>query len=653
MAVRGGMWAVALSGVGAVAFAGWVAGPAGGTPGVDGGGLQVVLLGTVLVSWAVTGAVLVSSRPRNPLGWLFLAIGGSGTWQVGLAAYGGHGVAVAEPDWPGASVAAAVAGGAHTPSLFALPTLVLALYPQGRPGTRWVWWPVGAAGTAILVLTVGTVFDPQAYDDIVPGGTPPVSLPSAVIAVLDAVCLLLIGLSALAVIGEAVVRLIRSEPPVRQQLAWMVCVLGVFLTALFSTGPLVHATLGVLVPVAVAVGVLRYRMLGIETVMRRGLVYALLTAVVITVYLLVTTAVGTVWDRSALPGVLSAAVVAVGLAPARERLQRAVDWWIYGGRRDPLRALARLGSRMADAGEHDLLPAALDAVTQAVRAPGGRVTDTRGVTLAAAGRSTTAGLTLELRLAGRTLGSMSLAERTPGEPYGRDDKRLLAALAQQVAVVVRALELADVVTAQRDQVVEATRRERDRLRHDLHDGLGPSLAGMGLGLQAATDQLSRGNTTEAGALLHRTREEVVTAVAEIRRIIDDLRPDVLDRLGLAEAVRRHAETLAPAVSIGIRVAQLPTLPPEVESAAYRIITEATTNIARHAAARQATVTVAAHDGLLRITVTDDGRGIPAGAPAGVGLPSMRRRAEARGGSLTVEPAARGTIITVTLPLEGS
>ncbi|MGW7042205.1 sensor histidine kinase [Streptomyces avermitilis] len=645
------VWSVVLSGAGAVGFAVWMATPLGGTPESGGSSpVEVVLGGVILVSWAATGAVMASLRPRNCLGWLFLAIGGSGAVQAGLAAYGRHGVST-EPGWPGATLAAAVASGAHVPSLFAMPTLVLALYPEGRLNNRWLRWPVIASATAMGLLMLAAPGDPDAYDDIVPGGTAPAELPPALLSTLYTACLLAIGLSALVITGQAAIRLTRSRPPVRQQLAWMMCVLAVFLAALFFAGPLVHGSLGILIPIAVAVGVLRYRMLGIETVMRRGLVYGLLTAVVVTVYLLVTGAVGAVWDRSALPGVLAAAVVAVGLSPARERLQQTVDWWVYGARRDPLRALTRLGSRMAAAGEHDLLPAALDAVMQAVRAPGIHVTDAHGATLAAVGRPTAVGHALELRLAGRTLGTMAVSDRTPGEPYGKDDKRLLEALAQQVAVVVRALELADIVTAQRDQVVEATRRERDRLRQDLHDGLGPSLAGMGLGLQAAADHLSLGNTPVVGTLLTRTREEVVTAVAEIRRIIDGLRPDVLDRMGLADAIQRHAEALAPAVSIEISAGELPALPPEVESTAYRIVTEAMTNIARHAAARRAAVTVTVHGHLLRITVTDDGQGIPPEPPTGVGLASMHRRAQAAGGTLTIEPVSHGTVITASLPLE--
>ena len=95
--------------------------------------------------------------------------------------------------------------------------------------------------------------------------------------------------------------------------------------------------------------------------------------------------------------------------------------------------------------------------------------------------------TVPLRVGGRELGRLQVAARSPGEPYTDGDRRLLAALAPQVAVVVRALELAEALEAERDQVVAVTRQERQRLRRDLHDGLGPSLSGVSLGLQALQD----------------------------------------------------------------------------------------------------------------------------------------------------------------------
>jgi uncharacterized membrane protein YhaH (DUF805 family) len=247
VAVRVVVWSVVLSSVIAVALAGWARAALPAVPGQEQPVTEVVLMGSALVSWAAAGAVLTVLRPRNPLGWLFLLIGGSGAWQLGLAAYGSHG-ATADRDWPGAAAVAAVAGGAHVPSLFALPTVVLALYPGGRLDARWLRWTVAAAAAGIGTLTLAAVFDPDAYDDIVPGRTPPMALPSAVLGPLIALCLLLIGLSALAVTVHALRRLVRSEPPERQQLAWMLSVLTVVMGTSFFVGPLVRAALAVLVP---------------------------------------------------------------------------------------------------------------------------------------------------------------------------------------------------------------------------------------------------------------------------------------------------------------------------------------------------------------------------------------------------------------------
>lgn len=651
VAVRAIVWSVVVSSAAAVGFAGWVAALPDGVPQPQGGDLGEILLGVALFSWAVTGAVVASLRPRNALGWLFLVLGAVGAWQVGLAAYGGYGMFVADADWPGAPMAVAVASGAHYLVVFSLPTVVMALYPRGRPTRRWLWWPVGAAAAAITVLTVCAPFDSAAYDDIVPGGTPPVAFSTAVSGVVNGTCLVVIGLCSVVVTGHTLARLVRSRPPERQQLAWMVAVLILLLTLQFVLGPAARACLIGLIPVAVAIGILRYRMLGVEAIMRRGFVYGTLTMVVITVYLLATTVLGAVWSRGPLPGVLAAAVVAIAFTPARERLQQAVDWWIYGARRDPLRALSGLGDRMADVEDHDLLPVALGAVREAVRSPAVTVADPDGNVLATLGRVPPEGHTLQLRLAGRTLGTMAVADRTPGEPYGPDDKRLLTALGHQIAVVVRARQLTDDVAAERDRVVDATRAERDRLRRDLHDGLGPSLAGISLGLQAATDGLSKGETTSVAHLVERTREEVSGAVAEIHRIIDGLRPAALDRYGLAEAIRRHALSLAPSVAVEVRTSMLPALAPDVESAAYRIIGEALTNVARHAAAQHADVVVSAEGRTLHITVRDDGTGIPSDPSAGVGVASMHRRAQAVGGRLVIAPADCGTVVTATLPLE--
>jgi signal transduction histidine kinase len=587
-----------VAAVAAVAFAAWVRTLPGveGTPVVEGSGTDVAS-GLLAVAWTVTGAVLLCLRPRNALGWLLVIVGVCQAAQHGLAAYGGYGVALAEPPWPLATWAAWLATGLWVPGLAPLFGLLPALYPNGRLASRWWRWPVGAAAVGVGLLMVAMMLDPQGYDDIATGRSPFAAPAVAVVcAVVGGV---LLAASTLVIWVGSVVRLVRARSPERQQLAWLFfVVVGWILVSVIASSNAVFVALGFLIPVAVAVGVLRYRLLGIEVVVRRGLVYGALTAVVVGVYLVVTSVAGARLDRGPLPGVVAAALVAVGLTPLRDRLQAGVDRLVYGDRRDPMRAVTRLGDRMAAAGETDLLPAVLATVTDAVRAPGAAVLGPDGSVLASHGADPAGGggEQLALRVGGRDLGMLQVAPRTPGEPYNDGDRRLLAALAPQVAAVVHALELAEALEAERDRVVAATRQERDRLRRDLHDGLGPSLSGIGLGLQALQDAQAAGDAAAAEQLLGRIRAEVATAVGEVRRILEDLRPAVLDHTRLPNAIRQHAAAVATGqLDVSVEAAQLPPLPADVEAAAYRIIQEALTNVVRHADAHRAHITLAAFD----------------------------------------------------------
>jgi len=444
-----------------------------------------------------------------------------------------------------------------------------------------------------------------------------------------------------------VARLVHARSPERQQLAWLVCLVIPFFLLGFATR---FQGFAVALPVAVAVGVLRYRLLGIEVVLRRGLVYAVLTLTVIGVFLVVTAIAGSRLDHGPLPGVVAAPLVAVGLTPLRERVQRGVDRLVYGDRRDPMRAITRVGDSVAASGEpQDLLPAVLMTVRNAVQAPGAAVLSPEGRIVAAHGTARE-GADLPLRVSGQQVGTLRMAARSPREQYTDADLRLLAALTPQVAVVVRPLDLAEALEAERDRVVAATRAERDRLRRDLHDGLGPSLSGISLGLQALSTARTVGDEPTASDLLGRVRAEAGTAVGEVRRILDGLRPSALDA-GLAAAIRRHADTLAPGVPVDLDLATTLPLPPQVETAAYRIAQEALTNVLRHARASRARVALATADGALRLEVADDGRGVATGKAPGIGLASMRHRAETLGGTLDIRSGAGGTTVLATLPLE--
>lgn len=653
-------WGVAVFCAAGVACALWVTtlpgaaalGPATRTS-------YVAVVGTATLLWALTGAVLCSLRPRNAVGWIVL--GSSGSWVLALGAYGGYGAVAAEPAWPGASAAALATCALFVPGWLLPQSVLLAFYPDGRLSARWWRLPVVGALVGTALLTVTAAFDPDNYRYFFPGLDPPVRLPGSTLTVLQvAVCLPLLALSLVTIWAATVLRLARARRPERQQLALLMSVEApVFLASVFTLGrlgeeaALLLAAVSCLLPAAVAIGVLRHWMSTVEALLRRGLVYGLLTGAIILVYMAATALAGAALDRRPLPGVVCAALVTVLFAPARDRLQRAVERFVYGAHKDPLHAMTQLSQRVATTDEPDLLPAALTAIMHTLRSPGAAITTPDGRLLAALG-STQTGQRLPLRVGGRDVGTLHLATPHAVAHHSRSGRQLLTAIASPVAVLVRAVELTEALKEERDRVVRAVHAERDRLRHDLHDGLGPSLSGAGLGLEAVTDLLDGQDAKECRMLVERIRAEVDAAVQEIRRIIDGLHPAVLDAIGLVAAIRRQADTIEAALPVKVLAPELPYLPPDVEAAAYHIVTEALTNSVRHAHAHTATVTLALTEPAagrhLHITVADDGAGI-GGASPGVGLTSMRRRATALGGTFAITPAYPGTMVTAALPLE--
>jgi signal transduction histidine kinase len=230
---------------------------------------------------------------------------------------------------------------------------------------------------------------------------------------------------------------------------------------------------------------------------------------------------------------------------------------------------------------------------------------------------------------------------------------LLEDLARQAEVAVHAVRLTADLQHSRERLVATREEERRRLRRDLHDGLGAQLAG--LNVQAGTlRRLIPRDPAAADELVVELRDELRAAIADIRRLVHDLRPPALDDLGLAAALRRLAERYGSEdeqLQVLVETPEdLPTLPAAVEVAVYRITQEALINVARHARARNCVVRLAVDEDVA-LEIVDDGIGIPVERGAGVGLSSMRERASELGGSCVVEPAPKGgTRVLVRLPL---
>jgi signal transduction histidine kinase len=263
------------------------------------------------------------------------------------------------------------------------------------------------------------------------------------------------------------------------------------------------------------------------------------------------------------------------------------------------------------------------------------------------------GLCMPLIHQGETLGFLVLGPRAPNEAFSSTDLRVLDDLAPQVGVAVHAARLTADLQRSRERLVLAREEERRRLRRDLHDDLAPTLATLGLTASTAADLIPT-NPGTATALVKELRTEIRATVGNIRRLVYDLRPPTLDELGLLAAVRERAAQYSNAPD-GFHVtvdapAELPALPAAVEVAAYRIAQEALENVSKHSQARQCTIRFANHN-RLEIEITDDGIGLPPNLTPGVGLRSMRERAEELGGSCVIERGANcGTRVLASLPI---
>src|SRR5215207_7892147 len=250
------------------------------------------------------------------------------------------------------------------------------------------------------------------------------------------------------------------------------------------------------------------------------------------------------------------------------------------------------------------------------------------------------------------MGRLVLSPRAPGEGFSDADRSLLEDLARQAEVAVHAVRLTTDLQHSRERLVTTREEERRRLRRDLHDGLGAQLAGLNVQAGALRRLIPR-DPDAADKLVVELRDELRSAIADIRRLVYDLRPPALDDLGLVEALRQLAERYGskdgPLRVVVEAPEDLPNLPAAVEVAVYRVTQEALTNVARHARARTCVVQLTVNDDVM-LEIVDDGVGISAGRSAGVGLSSMHERAEELGGSCVVESTREGgTRVLARLP----
>lgn len=403
----------------------------------------------------------------------------------------------------------------------------------------------------------------------------------------------------------------------------------------------------ILFPAGIVVVILGERLWGVDLVVSRVLLWLLLSVSGVVLYLALVAVVPATIGASGALAFVAPVVIALAVLPLRGWLQRRIDRLVYGEGADAGALLARLGERI---GELPPGPDGIQELADTLR----RVLRLGWVQVRTANLSIASGAGDEEHAvrAPLTIGETHLGELSAGPVAGqRLDRRtrtVLADVAGLVATVVRLAESHAVLDAAHSALAARRAEERRAIRRELHDGLGPALAGTGFAL-AAVENLAPSDPDRARELLSELSEDVRARALEVRALADDVSAPRFEPDELAEMLSRLARRFeSPLLQVRSDVSAAGRLPADVAEGLYFIAAEAVANAVRHAGARRVTARVRANDTTATLEVVDDGSGIPASASSGVGMASMRERAAALGGELAVSTGEAGTSVRVRI-----
>jgi len=617
----------------------------------------------VALGLLVCGSVVFWFRPRDPASGALLGVGA--TALAGLTAYPlGLGVidlAGSRGVWPhvGGEVVYAVGLGFLLVAALTFPwTRPWLLRRRPTAGVLALIVPFLGYAAWLLVTAQENQTGPARLQSLITIALPAlvVGLPLAIAAQVEgyvrapgredrvAIRLVLLGLAT-----ALVVRVLLVDLP--QRLAGQQLVPSSVLALLLT--PTVLACL--------VMAVLRFRLAEVDAVLRRALLQLLVATCVGTLFL---AAVGTanLATETSVESMLAGGVVALMLLPLALGLRRFVSRVVYGDREFPYRVVSQLRQLEPRTTPEDALAEMLSVLCRSLRLSfasveiHGQSPDDQVSTSIGDPRGEPTSIVLQV--AGATVGELLLEVEPERQPFGPRDRRLLGDVGNQVGSLVQAVAINLELQRSREQLIAAREEERRRVRRDLHDGLGPSLATMVMKLEVAHELIGQ-DPEGAARLVGQLTDQTRLDISEIRRLVDGLRPPALDQFGLVSALRLRADehNLAARAADGTMVWTIQAsddvepLPAAVEVAAYRIVVEAVNNALQHSQAPACHVELRRSLDTLDIEVHDTGAGLPAEPRLGVGIGSMRERAEELGGTFELSSTAgHGTRVLVRLPL---
>jgi len=631
--------------------------------------------------WMVTGAMIITRHPYHPVGWLLCAGFFFSALDMFSAGYAAYDTYVFSNTLPGVDIALVwlklTSFGPYGLIAF---TLIVLLFPDGRFLSP-AWRQVArlTVGVALIFLPLQAVEPGPVDPSFLPTRLNPLGVSTSLWVILKPLMWIMVFVLVLCFVAafvSLIIRLGNSTGDIRQQIKWLIFPVGLYgiflLLFLFGTAEANEAFIGMSIAlgqlavagmvVAIAFAIFKYRLYDVDIIINRTLVYGTLTTIILLIYIFIVGGMGAIFQaqNNLIVSLLATGIVAVLFQPLREWLQQRINKLIYGERDDPFETLSRLGKQMELAIPSDqVLPLLVKTIAQSLKLPYVGIT-IRGQKDISFGKETENPVAFPFIFQGETTGVLLASPRSHGESFSSAEMRLLQNLARQAGVVVRNAQLTSDLQRSRQNLVTAREEERHRLRRDLHDGIGPTMAGLTLKLEAATDLISSnlesGRKEELGEailLLSELKSQTQETVQNIRHIVHTLRPPSLDVLGLVPALQAHFGQVATPRSLNIQMTtkplSFPRLSAAVEVAAYRIVLEAVTNVINHAQAGICLVSLSLENGNLHMEINDNGLGLPKMHKNGIGLDSMRERAEELGGRLELFSSSWGTRVCADIP----
>ncbi len=551
------------------------------------GALNLTAVGLMYAAYIVVGLLILRSHPTHVVGRLMLAGGavsgaGSGLLEVGWAHLRNH------PDAVGSQVLATLGSTGRGLGWLAVTLLLPQVFPDGeRTGPRRLLQVAWVGAWACLVTdAVTSLLGPTQSDLRLSKVDNPIGLPRSVQPLVDAVTgamLLAMLVTLLLAVAQLVWRWRHGDALGRQRLLWFalafVLPILVLLLSLWDLGrPWIFGLVSLPLPIAIGVACLQHRLYDLDLVVNRSLTYSALSLVIAGIYALTVGGVGAMLRQQGagwLPWA-AAGVVAVSFAPVRDALQRFANRLTYGQWSQPAEVLAATGRRLVDATDvPGLLQTLTDELGEGLDLRYVQIRDAGGECLAVRGEPDDRVESVPLQAYGVPVGVL----RWSGRDLRESDRSLVRDLAGQLGAVVHSAALLGSLRSSQERLVLAREEERRRLRRDLHDGLGPALAGLTLQVDTLRHQLRAVGGEEVEEPLLELRSGIQSTVLDVRRIVEGLRPPALDELGLVEALRQLVARLETPDGPGVTLsAEVPgRLPAAVEVATYRIVAEAVTN----------------------------------------------------------------------------